>query len=472
MKKTVADYPELVKQWHPTKNGDLTPEITAHGSDKKVWWKCDKADDHEWEARVANRTINKSGCPCCHGSKAIKSNCLSTIHPELIEQWHPIKNGNLTPEMFTHSSDKKIWWKCDEKTGHEWEARIANRTRKRGCPYCVNKKVCKSNCLSTTHPELVKQWHPTKNGNLTPEMLTYGSTKKVWWKCNVADDHEWRTTINSRTGYKSGCPCCVGQKVVKSNCLSTTHPKIAKEWHSTKNGNLTPEMFTHSSHKKIWWQCNKAKDHKWEAYIYNRTGKRLHSCPCCDRKKVVKSNCLSTTHPQLAKQWHPAKNNDLTANMVTAGSDKKVWWQCNKAKDHEWKSRIANRTTHKRNCPYCNESKGEKEIENILKKKRTKFQRQYSSASCKNKIRLRFDFIIWHKSKMALIEYQGEQHYTPMMFGGSGDAKKRFAIVKKRDKIKRQWCKKNNIPLLEIPYWDFDKIKSYINDFVKHIKTL
>ena len=51
--KSLADkFPEIAKQWHPTKNGDLTPSDVAVSSHKKVWWTCPKGDDHEWEATL------------------------------------------------------------------------------------------------------------------------------------------------------------------------------------------------------------------------------------------------------------------------------------------------------------------------------------------------------------------------------------------------------------------------------------
>ena len=56
-KKFVADNPQLVAEWHPTKNRDLTPKDVTAGSNKKVWWQCEKG--HEWEAVIASRT--------CHG---------------------------------------------------------------------------------------------------------------------------------------------------------------------------------------------------------------------------------------------------------------------------------------------------------------------------------------------------------------------------------------------------------------------
>ena len=64
--------------------------------------------------------------------------------------------------------------------------------------------------LTTTHPELIKEWHPTKNGELTPQQLTFGSNKKVWWICEHG--HEWEVSPNGRTSRPTGCPYCSGRK--------------------------------------------------------------------------------------------------------------------------------------------------------------------------------------------------------------------------------------------------------------------
>jgi len=85
------------------------------------------------------------------------------------------------------------------------------------------------------YPQLLSEWHPTKNGNLNPENISYGSAKKIWWKCSIATDHEWEDTPNHRTGQSRGCHCCAGRKIVLSNCLATLYPHVLKEWHPIKN---------------------------------------------------------------------------------------------------------------------------------------------------------------------------------------------------------------------------------------------
>lgn len=125
---------------------------------------------------------------------------------------------------------------------------------------------------------LIKEWNYTKNGDLTPKDLTVSSGKKVWWKCNK--EHEWEATIGNRHNNGSGCPYCAGKKACQDNCLKTINPKLAKEWHPIKNGNLTAEDVMPGSGKKVWWICEKG--HEWEAKINNRNNG--NGCPYCSRR--------------------------------------------------------------------------------------------------------------------------------------------------------------------------------------------
>ncbi len=381
---------------------------------------------------------------------------LDITHPEIAAQWHPTKNGELRPCDVTSGSGKKVWWKCKVAEDHEWETRVVGRTKGGGCPCCSvpSKKVVKSNCLATMYPEIAVQWHFEKNGKLTPDDVMGGSNKKVWWKCDKKEDHEWEALINSRTNQNHGCPCCAGQKIVKSNCLKTTHPKIAKQWHKTKNGELKSTDVGRGSHKMVWWQCGKVKDHEWKTYIGNRVfGK---GCPYCAGQKTSISNCLATTHPEIASQWHPC--NELKPTQVTAGADEYVWWQCKYDKSHKWKAKIYHRTGSESNCPICRSSKNERLIEDILIKMNISFIREWRTVECRAKRPLPFDFAILHNGKViALVEYQGAQHFILVDYrNGNTDIKCleiALANIKKRDKIKKKFCNHKKIPFLAINYW-------------------
>lgn len=123
-----------------------------------------------------------------------------------------------------------------------------------------------------------------------------------------------------------------------------------------------------------------------------------------------------------------------------------------------WKIRPDNFKSGKR-CPYCNQSRGEKKIEDILKENKIDFERQYKIKECKNKRALPFDFAIFKDNQLThLIEFNGEQHYRIVdYFGGQ----RGYLMRIKNDEIKKTFCKENNIPLLIINC--NDNIKTKIN---------
>jgi hypothetical protein len=213
-KPTLADYSStLSAQWHPSKNGSLTPRDVTTGSSRKVWWQCDNDRTHEWATTVSNRVRFGHGCPKCAKRSASPSitNNLATKFPALARQWHPEKNGALTPEDVTPGSQKRVWWRCDAEPPHVWDATIYNRTSRQPdahCPSCAGNKLVDANSLATVHPEVAKEWHPSKNGELKPEDVTRASGKKVWWICARNPSHEWEGTVKNRTVHKSGCPHC------------------------------------------------------------------------------------------------------------------------------------------------------------------------------------------------------------------------------------------------------------------------
>ena len=342
-------YPEIAAQWHPTKNGNLIPNQVVAGSNKKAWWKCPKSFDHEWEAQIGERA-NGRGCPFCARQKPSVTNSLASLYPEIAKEWHPTKNGKLTPDQFVAGSHKKAWWKCPKSCDHEWEAVIKSRANGCGCPFCAGHKPSVTNSLVSLHPEIVKEWHPTKNGTLTPDKVVAGSEKKAWWKCPNGSDHEWDASIRHRAVDGSGCPFCAGKKPSVTNSLTSLYPEIVKQWHPTKNGTLTPDQVVAGSNKKAWWKCPNSPDHEWRAIIGNRA--RGVGCPFCVNQKPSLTNSLANLYPEITKQWHPTKNGTLTPDQVVTGSNKRAWWKCSKGSDHEWEAKIGERVKGN-GCPFC-----------------------------------------------------------------------------------------------------------------------
>jgi len=204
------------------------------------------------------------------------------------------------------------------------------------------------NDLATTHPELAAQWHPVKNGRRTPQSVVCGSRAKVWWRCGKG--HEWQAIIASRSVGGAGCPVCDGKQVLPGdNDLESQFPRIAAQWDREKNAQKPSEV-TAFSNRKAWWRCERG--HSYQAAIAQRT-QAATGCPYCAGRKVLAGfNDLETVAPQIAAQWHKTLNGELTPRMVTAGSKKKIWWQCSDG--HVWKAVVYSRTgKRKAGCPVC-----------------------------------------------------------------------------------------------------------------------
>ena len=384
-----SKFPELAKEWHPIKNGELTPKDVAPFSNKKVWWLLPYNDprtgrhfDFEWQAIINNRVAG-GGCPYLSGKAVMAGfNDLATIDLDLAKQWHPTKNGKLTPKDVTAHSHKRVWWLLpydDPKTGKhfdfEWTSSISSRAIWRLCPYLTGNAVWPGfNDLGAVNPDLAKQWHPTKNGDLTPKDVAANSQKKVWWVLPYDDpktgkhfDFEWCAKVYRRT-VGGGCPYLSGKAVWPGyNDLATVNPELAKEWHPTKNGDLTPKDVTANSNKNVWWllpyedpKTGKHFDFEWEEAISNRNRKN-YGCPYLSNSRVWPGfNDLATRDPEIAKQWHPTKNGKLIPRDVVRESPLKVWWllpyddpDTGKHFDFVWKAGIRDRVDGK-GCPYLN----------------------------------------------------------------------------------------------------------------------
>ncbi len=142
-------------------------------------------------------------------NKTLEEFCRENHREELLREWDSAKNAGRTPADVSFGSSEMVWWKCEKD--HSFPMRIAFRTaREQCCPYCTNRRVLVGfNDLGTVEPAIAAQWHPTLNGELTPQQVTFGSSRLIWWQC--PEGHVWRTRVDTRAGrQRSGCPVCAG----------------------------------------------------------------------------------------------------------------------------------------------------------------------------------------------------------------------------------------------------------------------
>ncbi len=411
--------PELSKQWHPTKNKELSPEDVSPGSGKKVWWLC--KEGHEWQA-VINSRNRGMGCPYCAGQRVTEDNNFEKSYPELVMEWNWDKNKR-EPNRFSPRSKENVWWVCSKN--HTWQATIQNRTRKESsgsCPYCNNRKLCDDNSLQVKRPDLAKDWHPTKNGELTPSDVTAGGGQKVWWTCKHA--HSWRASVGARVNSGTGCPKCSLQtsrvEIAVYTEVSAIFDKVS--WQKKIDGY---ECDIYLDDYKIgievdgvYWHKMRPKAEIRKSEQFDKRGiqlfrmremglehlserdisfkwsndflpiiiellKQVLNYAELDQKDIGSINdyisdnrlrneklyrkivselpapppgeSLGDHSEKLCNEWAYDLNIPLTPKHFRPASNKNVWWRCEVG--HTWKTSINNRYRQNTGCPKCPKEK-------------------------------------------------------------------------------------------------------------------
>ncbi len=362
----------------------------SRGSHKKFKWRCSK--EHEWFAKINDRTAYKTDCPYCYktnrgeivsksklsNENSLKTWCLNSGSwgKQLLSEW----TGECTDgkhykiDEVAKASNKKFKWKCG--SGHEWLTTVNNRTSlKHGCPYCSGRRVSNKNSLKTWclnngswGKQLMSEWTGECEDNqcYAIDQVSFGSSnKKFKWRCSKK--HEWFAMVRNRTTQKQGCPYCSGNYASNENSLKTwclSNGSFGKQLMSEWTGECTDgrhyktDEVTRGSHKKFKWICSKG--HEWTAQIINRTSLK-HGCPYCLRAKPKKGLndletwCLNNGSfgEQLKSEWTGICEDGAHYKIdeVSFGSYKKFKWKCSKR--HEWLANVKDRTRQRQGCPCC-----------------------------------------------------------------------------------------------------------------------
>ncbi len=191
MAESVADVPALAALWDAEKNAKAAGDVLA-SSFRTYWWRC--ADGHEFQ-RKPKLFAKDPLCPHC----AKSGSSLADTHPHLAKRWHPGKNGT-TPNAVDASHTAEVWWVCEE--GHPFQRSPLQMVADDHCPYCA----LEQSSLAARFPEIAAEWHPQRNGELTPEEVDPDHKMSAWWLCSRG--HEFQAAVRKRTRTHSRCPEC------------------------------------------------------------------------------------------------------------------------------------------------------------------------------------------------------------------------------------------------------------------------
>jgi hypothetical protein len=336
-------FPEMSEQWHPSRNGAITPDMVPAKGPFKAWWVCPQG--HEYFSTCNNRAKGKQCGVCTNRVVVAGINDLASQTPELLAEWD-YEINSINPENSYWRSTEVVSWKCQD--GHApWFSQIRKRVDGHGCPSCSGRVPIRGvNDLETLCPNLAKEFDLGANAPALPYEFNARSNKAVFWQCPKNINHKYKTQINSRYS-GTGCPFCAGKRtLIGDNDLATLRPELAEIW-SKKNG-FSPNEVTIGSSKTVWW--NDRCGHEYPQPI-NAKSLRSFGCPICSNHRIlIGYNDLATTHPDLASQLIVSADFPLTPQELSAGSAKKVLWRCEN--NHEWEQSPVVRISGN-NCPYC-----------------------------------------------------------------------------------------------------------------------
>lgn len=335
-----SKYPEIAKEWHPTKNGDLKTTDISSKNDKKVWWLCSKCG-YEWQAKIGNRTILNRGCPCCSNAVVVKGkNDLQSTHPEIAKEWHPTKNGTLTPDKVSYGYGKKVWWKCPN--GHEYQATVNHRTGKSGtnCPVCYAGRQTSFAeqavfyYIKQIYPDAINRYKADFLGKMELDIyipsikLAVEYDGMAWHKENKLGRERKKYQICKSEGIylmrlreKKG-----NYSDIADNCYCL--PDLYK---SDNLNRLIPHILGLLDPNKIM-KILETSNNPWGniptiiSYDVDVERDKIKILKCFATE--YKKDSFGELYPEIAKEWHPTKNGNLTPYMFKPHSGHKVWWKC------------------------------------------------------------------------------------------------------------------------------------------------
>lgn len=313
-------------------------------------------------------------------------------------------------------------------------------------------------CNGYTFIEKAKKIHGNKYNY---DLVDYQKNDiKVKILCNRCNNVFLQTPNNHSNG--NGCSICSYQLLADKQRLSLEEFIFkARSVHENKyNYDLVNYQ---KNYIKVKILCNICDE-----IFEQRPGCHLNGkgCPNCGQEsRVFKRTMKINEFISKAKYLHNNKYNYDSSQYVNSRTNIKIYCnRCNLFFDQRPNHHLSGH-----GCPKCFESKGENRVAKYLLENNIIFTPQKTFKTLRDIRPLFPDFHL--ENLNLLIEYDGRGHYVACFGSTPQEKQKNLEDCQRRDKIKTEWAKANNIPLLRIPYWDYDRIEELIEAFIlQHTK--
>lgn len=261
---------------------------------------------------------------------------------------------------------------------------------------------------------------------------------KIYYKCNTCGYEGCCYWDNFK---RQGCPECKKQKV--SDKLKIYSDKEIEDKIKEDGFELIERNYSRCSCLVKCMKCG-TLNARSVTVIMNKNRK----CSICDGQ-----NINTNDFKEIVKE---IGNNEYEVLSEYINSKTKINIKHNICGNNYWVT--PDNFKRGRRCPYCNNSKGEEIINDILNCHDITFYREFSFNDLYGDIeKLRFDFAIFENEKLyCLIEYDGEFHYKKTTLNNNLEKQVKY------DELKNEYCKNNNIKLIRIPYWEKENIKNIL----------
>jgi predicted nucleic acid-binding Zn-ribbon protein len=335
--------------------------------------------------------------------------------------------------------------------------------RNQGCPECNLER--KEESKKVLHEEYINKVKLKSSGSIEVLGVYQNQRCAIEVKCNNCE-YTWNPKAERLIQKNpTGCPNCL-----KENRKGVVNISNVKKREEAKSNFINEIKINFPNYTIIGdYKSCKTKLHmccKQHGHFFKSPEnilRRNQGCPECGKKRISESR--SKTHEEFINNLKEKNNSYYEFEFLSKyqGYKKKIKTK-HMTCGHIWETSAASLLIGS-GCPKCNSSKGEKEIVKVLDKHNQPFSEQHIFHDCRDKYPLKFDVKITKLKKDIIIEFDGEQHFREVeTWGGKSNLQR----VQKRDQIKNQYCIDNNIPLIRIPYWEFNNIEYILNNVLQH----